>query len=79
MKCYREDSLNTFPFWAGAVSNYNDLSKHETAEETLEEFLNDLTTITDMSETDINDFICFDLEDWLIEESFKNADGEWLD
>lgn len=71
--------LERLLFWAGARSNYNDLSEHEHAHEAVEDFLDDLTSTTDMSETAINDFIWFELEDWLIEEGFKNADGEWLD
>lgn len=79
MKYYCECGLSGFQFWAGAASNYDDLSKHDTAKEAVEAYLEDLTTTTDMSEAEINDFMWFELEDWLIEDGFKNVDGEWLD
>lgn len=63
MKLYREESLQSFNFWAGAISTANELTGREldTIESELEAMYPD-----GMDETQVNDIFWFEA-DWIAE------------
>lgn len=79
MRYYHDCDLEEFPWWSGAQVNFQDLKKHEQAYQWVEALLDDITTDDRLSMTEVNDFMWFDLEDYLIENNFKDCDGNWLD
>lgn len=79
MKYYLNSDMARFPWWNGAWYNVQDLKKHQNAWDCVENCLDEISADGSMSETDVNDFMWFDLEDYLIENNFKDSDGNWLD
>lgn len=62
------DSLNDFEPWAGAIHVYERIMNDEEARDYIEDYLESSCDCQDWSETDINDFIWFDAEQFLIDE-----------
>ena len=67
MKMWKEESLTTFDFWAGAKDTIKELTLDEI--EQIEAMLEELDTEGEgMSETEINDFFWFErdtIAEWL--------------
>lgn len=70
VKVYKEMQLEEFEPWSGAKPWFEKLLKDELAFTYVNDFLAEWADMGNLSETDINDFIWFDMADMLIEEGF---------
>lgn len=79
MKRYRDNSVRSIPWWAAALANVQDLKKHEKEFQDVEAYLENLATEHNMSEAELNAFMWFSLDDYLIENNYMDSKGVWLD
>lgn len=79
MKRYRDNSVRIIPWWAAALANVQDLKKHEKEFQHIEAYLENLATEHNMSEAELNEFMWFSLDDYLIENNYMDSEGVWLD
>lgn len=79
MRYYIETSLDEFPWWGGATDNFKELAKHQAAYEYVAGMLDDATEDGTLSETEVNDFMSFYLDDFLIDRGFMSDYDTWLD
>lgn len=82
----QEFELKDFPAWAGAVPRLKELVEHERAYDSASAYVDDFIACTYessfgevyTSKTVVNDFLWFELDDWLIDEGFKDDEDNWL-
>ena len=79
MKRYRDNRVRSIPWWAAALANVQDLKKHEKEFQDVEAYLENLATEHNMSEAELNEFMWFSLDDYLIENNYMDSEGVWLD
>ena len=81
MKYYVETSLENFKPWGqAATSRLNALKEHDMAFNTISDQLDEYTSQTECSETDINDFIAYDMDEELLMQGFYDPDTDkWYD
>lgn len=83
MRYMVESELYQFPAWSGAKSRLDDLVKHPAAYDMVAGYLDMCQMEGDAcepwTETDVNDWLWFELDNYLYEEGFKNEDDEWID
>lgn len=53
--------------------------KHEKEFQDVEAYLENLATEHNMSEAELNEFMWFSLDDYLIENNYMDSEGVWLD
>ena len=81
-----EYELVNFPAWGGAVPRLEELVEHDRAYEAVRQYVEDFIACTVetplgvvyTSKADVNDFFWFDLDEWLVDEGFKDAEDNWL-
>lgn len=72
-------SLWDFNAWSGGLTKLEDLKAHPAAFNYIEQFLEELCSYYNVTDTDINDFLWFEMYDQLEEAGFVNEDHEWID
>lgn len=71
-----ECSLDSFNAWSGGAQRLDELKKHADAYAYIADLLDDLTSETAMSETDVNDFLWFELDDVLEEAGYYDVESD---
>lgn len=73
MKITVETTLSNFEAWSGGETVLNELAGESF--DIIENFIDEWGDENQLSETDINDFLWFDAEDYLRDEHGLNLDG----
>lgn len=84
MKYVVESELYNFPAWSGGKQRLDDLVKHDRAYDTVADYLEMAQAYGEdngkpWSECDVNDWLWFEMDEYLKEEGFKDEDGDWID
>lgn len=80
MKYTVEKSLYEFKAWSGGKTRLDELKQHPAAFDAIEDLLEQMTQEREMTETDINDYLWFELDDELEELGYYDTqDGKWYD
>lgn len=74
-----EESLWNFRAWSGGLTNLNELKCHPNAFSYVEQFLEEWSQCDNITDTQINDYLWFEMYDMLEEAGFVNEDCEWID
>lgn len=77
MKITVETTLSNFEAWSGGETVLNELAGESF--DIIENFIEEWSDENQLTETDINDFLWFDVEDYLREEHGLNLDGSEID
>lgn len=77
MKYIVETSLEDFNAWSGGYRNLKELKKHPAAFNHISDMLDQVTD--NWSDTEINDFLWFDMYDELRIYGYVDEDDNWLD
>ena len=73
-----ETTLDDFNPWAGACDHYDELAKHPAAFAAISELLDEWSEQQRMTETDVNDFLWFELYEELENLGLYDCDrDEW--
>ena len=79
MKFMVECSLADFNAWAGGKATLDDLRRHQEAYDYIESFINEWTYGNNVTDTDVNDFLWFEVYDMLAEAGlYDNENDVWL-
>lgn len=65
MRYYVECELSGFEPWSGAVAVMDALRENAEAFEAVESFIEEWSEVSNLTETDVNDFLWFECSDWL--------------
>lgn len=80
MKYYAEKSLENFKPWSGAVARLEELKQHEEAFNHISDLLDEITSENELSDSEINDFLWFELDQELEEAGYYcNDNDEWYE
>lgn len=79
MKYVVNEELEYFSAWSCGKDNLEELKEHPEAFDNIKDYLNEVTEVCDWTEVDINDFLWFDMYDYLREEGYVDDDDNWLD
>lgn len=74
-----EESLWNFRAWSGGLTNLEELKSHSDAFNYIEVFLEEWCSCDNVTDTQINDFLWFEMYDRLEEAEFVDEDHEWIE
>ncbi len=74
-----EESLWNFDAWSGGLTRLEELKNHQKAFDYIEAFIEEWSSCDNITDTQINDFLWFEMYDMLEEAEFVNEDHEWID
>lgn len=78
MKYTTNCTLDEFNAWSGGATALDELRQHPEAYAYISDMLDDMTECSEMTETDINDFLWFELDDVLQDAGYYDVDSdEW--
>lgn len=74
-----ETHLWDFKPWGGAICNFNELKNHPDAFSHIENCIESWCEECGLTDTDINDFLWFDMYNELEEAGYVDENLDWLD